>query len=140
MAYRWTHDTTVTVIVGPEGGEDSIDYDVRLYVSGSPGTPDHFDKGHGNWLPGDPPEVELERFEICEHAKCPRCKGSCWEILPAGVRCAACRGLGRLTTYRKPLPACYPDSNDQGVIDAVEAWFADNAETCWESLELEACE
>lgn len=39
------------------------DLGVEVDVRGSyyPGTSDYFDKSFGNWLPGDPPEVQVER-------------------------------------------------------------------------------
>ena len=32
------------------------------------------------------------------------------------------------------MPALYPDSFDDAVIQAVEAWWCDHADTCWDSL------
>ena len=86
--------------------EDEEDISVRLYVRGSHETSDYFDEAFGNFLPGDPAVIELLGVEIFDGPK-----------------------------YRKALPAIYPDSFDQYVLDAVEAWWDERAGECWESLE-----
>ncbi len=38
--------------------ETTIDFDVDVGFNYRKGSADHFDPGFGNWLPGDPPEVD----------------------------------------------------------------------------------
>jgi hypothetical protein len=52
-----------------------FDFETHVSASGSysPGTSDYFDRSFGNWLPGDPEEIEVESvkfgdLEIIEHA------------------------------------------------------------------------
>jgi len=40
--------------------------EARVYYDYSPGTSDYFCKSFGNWLPGDPPEIEVENVELIE--------------------------------------------------------------------------
>jgi hypothetical protein len=40
--------------------------EARVYYDYSPGTSDYFDRAYGNWLPGDPPEIEVENVELIE--------------------------------------------------------------------------
>jgi hypothetical protein len=42
------------------------DLGAEVEITGTywPGSPDHFDKGYGNWVPGDPPEVELKSIRL----------------------------------------------------------------------------
>ena len=132
---RWTHETTVSYVVGPEGGQDDVEVGVRLYVQGTPATSDYFDRSFGNWLPGDAAEIELLSFEILERASCSCCKGTGISpfALPGEQRpCILCHGRGVSHDPRRPVPALYPDSFDDAVIQAVEA--CDHADTCWDSL------
>lgn len=134
---RWTHETTVSYVVGPEGGEDDIEVDVRLYVQGTPATSDYFDRSLGNWLPGDAAEIELLSFEIIEQVHCHGCKGTGQSpfSLPGNPQtCCICHGKGKVMGERKPVPAIMFEPGDQAVIDAVDAWWCDHADTCWDSL------
>ena len=38
----------------------------RVHFTFTPGTKDYFCKSFGNWLPGDDPEVEIERIDLHE--------------------------------------------------------------------------
>ena len=106
MATKWTHVTSVEVQTTPEDWEEMS---VALHVSGTPATRDYFCTGYGNWLPGDPAEIELLRVDVCVKGK-----------------------------WRKAIPAdIYAgNSNDQNVLDAVEDWWGEHAgSSCWESLD-----
>jgi hypothetical protein len=100
---KWCHEIDVQVRTSPEDWDDVV---VCLYVSGSPATRDYFCQSHGNWLPGDPAELELLGIEVLDNG-----------------------------TWRKALPACYPDTFDQAILDAVEEWWDACSELCWDSLD-----
>ena len=102
---RWTHETTVEVQTTPVDVED---VSVRLHLTGSPATKEYFDRAYGNWLPGDPPEVEVIRVEVFDGSK-----------------------------YRRAIPAdpYGGDSHDQPILDAVEDWWDERSAECWDSLE-----
>jgi hypothetical protein len=105
MPKKWVHVTSVEVQTTPEDWEEMA---VNLHVSGTPETRDYFCTGYGNWLPGDPAEIELLRVEMCVKGK-----------------------------WRKAIPADpYAGGHyDQAVLDAVEAWWDEHADSCWESLD-----
>lgn len=94
------HQTTVSITVGPEGGEDDVDIQVRLLCNiypGCPETPPAYD--HGG-LPAEPASVELLSFEIAD-------------------------GKGG---WQKPIYVTGPGQyEDDGAIEAaVEKWLEDN--------------
>lgn len=65
---KWLHETTILIPVGPEGGEDEVEVEVRLHLSGHAGRParirwDELDH------PGEAPEMELERFDLLDHKR-----------------------------------------------------------------------
>ena len=42
----------------------TLELDVEVECSVTPGSRAYFDRGWGNWLPGDPPEVEILRVLV----------------------------------------------------------------------------
>lgn len=101
----WTHLIEVEI---PETPEDWVAVPVLLHVHGTPATRDYFSRSFGNWLPGDPAELELQRIEVQD-------------------------GKG----WRKAIPAdpYAGESHDQAVLDAVEDWWDAHADQCWDSLD-----
>lgn len=103
---RWTHDTSILLPAGPEDGEDQVEIEVRLHLSGILGSPpvinyNEFD--HPGWSR----EVEIERFEILDRGK-----------------------------WRKPVEADFAGPNDTAIIDAVGEWLSNesNFNACFETL------
>jgi hypothetical protein len=101
----WTHLIEVEI---PETPEDWIAVSVCLTVHGTQATRQYFDKAFGNWLPGDPAELELVGVEIQQG-----------------------------NTWRKALPASPldMDNRDQAVLDAVDDWWDTHADACWDSFD-----
>lgn len=105
MDHKWTHDTTVTVTWPIPSYEEG-----EVEYESDEIAVRLYVKGKVT----DDPEIGLERFEI-------------W----TGITTAETR----MGYWRAPVASRYPDSNDQGVIDAVESWFAGHGDECWESLD-----
>lgn len=60
-AHKFTDRLTLTFSLG--GGEDhEVGVDVKYNFT--PGSPEHFDKSLGAWLPADPAEVEVMSLHI----------------------------------------------------------------------------
>jgi hypothetical protein len=55
ITYEWTID-----------GACVAEVEARVTYDYSPGSKDYFCQSFGNWLPGDPPEVEIEKVELIE--------------------------------------------------------------------------
>jgi hypothetical protein len=89
-----------------DGPEDWKEVECRLRVEGTKGRPMSFNAAWGNWEPPEEPELDLIECKIKDGDK-----------------------------WRKPVPSSYPDNFDQEVIDAIDGWWADRSEECWESLE-----
>jgi hypothetical protein len=45
-------------------GHHIADLEARISYDYSPGSKDYFCQSFGNWLPGDPPEIEVEDVEL----------------------------------------------------------------------------
>ena len=43
----------------------TLELDVEVETRVTPGTRDYFDRSFGNWLPGDPADVEVDSVTIC---------------------------------------------------------------------------
>lgn len=107
MAPQWIHEASVEVQTSPEDWEEMT---VALFVSGSPASQPYFDKSFGNYLPGDPADIELLSIEVYDTAT---------------------------KKWRKATPAdpYAGESYDQNVLDAVETWWDSHADSCWDSLD-----
>lgn len=49
-------------------GAHVADIDARVEFTFEPGSPDYFDKAFGNYLPGDPPSIEIESIKLLGYA------------------------------------------------------------------------
>ena len=49
------HVTTVSL---------TVELDLEVETAVTPGSHDYWDRGYGQWLPGDPPEVEILRVLV----------------------------------------------------------------------------
>jgi hypothetical protein len=99
--------THLIEVEAPVSPEDFETVQVCLNLRGSKGHPAWYDKLHG-WQPPEHDELELLSIEIQD----PTTK-----------------------LFRRAIPYCYPDSFDQPIIDAVDLWWCDHADECWESAE-----
>jgi hypothetical protein len=62
ITYEWTID-----------GACVAEVEARVTYDYSPGSNPYYDRTYGNWMPGDPPEIEIENVELIElGAKKPR--------------------------------------------------------------------
>lgn len=99
----WTHLVEVEIKETPE---DWVPIQTRLTVRGIKETPEYFDQGFGNRLPGDPAELELLLVEI---------------VTPNG--------------WREARRQIMFDHRDQAVLDAVDGWWDDHADETWASAD-----
>lgn len=111
MTYQWHHHVALEVRTTPEDFEE---FHIQLLVSGYPGSPATFNKAQGQWDPPEPAELELLDVFFLDPSS-PRAR------------------------YTRALPAnpLMFDSGDQNVLDAVDVWWDDHADECWESLSEE---
>lgn len=92
----------------PVSPEDYECISVCLHVMGIPGSTAYYDKNHG-WQPPDDRELELLLIEIQD---------------------------ANTKRFRKAVPSCYPDIFDQHILDAVDTWWDDHCDECWESADV----
>ena len=104
---KWSHLISVEVPISPEDFEE---VSVLLYVEGRPGAPATFTRSQGQWEPPDDRELDLLRIEMQDP------------------------DTGK---WRKPVEASSGEIfNDHHVLAAVDEWWDDHCDECWESADV----
>jgi hypothetical protein len=105
MTTRWTHQTEIEVLTTPEDYEA---FQVRIHVQGDPGRPKAFSRSQMQWEAPEPASLDMLSFEFLDPAT------DQW----------------RAPQANRP----YVFHTDDHIVAAVDAWWEDHGDECWESL------
>ena len=102
---KWTHQTEVEVLTTPEDYEP---VKVRIHVQGDPGRARVFSRSQMQWEAPEPASLDMLSFEFLDPAT---------------------------DQWREPAPnRPYVFHTDDPIVSAVDAWWEDHGDECWESL------